>query len=519
MKKSLLFLLLLPLVAGCSPTNSDKIDINSTLNDFAKGIKVDVEVIETHKNESTTYYYTNTSKEKEFSYILYENEAKTKKLLHEYFVTGDELDDNLVYATRLNVNNEYNKYQMYNPYNSEFYTWDDGYNNAFLKLTSEYFTKVSDSTYILNADGLEKANKELVTLIYSNPGFDLSTLTLKSEKGTLYFEGTMTFSTTYNYEFTATIIGQGESVQADPRSVPFEEVKDANFENMIASLRAGNYTATMENYDGDYLETTNSFLITEDKVLFNMAKSSFGYYEVGEGYSQEVVLLGEDYYKSGSPTLLTVDEIAPLFDLNRACFDYENGVYTMKSSVEGSIYSVIPVMAFAEELDDFTIVITDDSYIFTNKIGYYKTVVTITNVGTTTIPFNADNVLEAEGGITWDLVLDEDSFNQLYNVAGEEAYNIPVPNGYYSWGFEYMEDEITLAFLLTEGSETLNDDLYDYAYALIDAGYTLAEDEPGFVFGGYMFLKEVTINDESHVLAVEIFQYYEAFGISIYVVE
>ena len=82
-----------------------------------------------------------------------------------------------------------------------------------------------------------------------------------------------------------------------------------------------------------------------------------------------------------------------------------------------------------------------------------------------------------------------------------------------------MEDEITLAFLLTEGSETLNDDLYDYAYALIDAGYTLAEDEPGFVYGGYMFLKEVTINDESHVLAVEIFQYYEAFGIAIYVVE
>lgn len=47
------------------------------------------------------------------------------------------------------------------------------------------------------------------------------------------------------------------------------------------------------------------------------------------------------------------------------------------------------------------------------------------------------------------------------------------------------------------------DYFYDYAYALMNEGYMLYEEDNG-LFGGYMFLKEVVINDEENILIVEL---------------
>ena len=64
MNKKLTLALLLPLIASCGPANQPiKLDIESTLNDFKNGIKLDVTLNETHDNETKTYYFKNASKE------------------------------------------------------------------------------------------------------------------------------------------------------------------------------------------------------------------------------------------------------------------------------------------------------------------------------------------------------------------------------------------------------------------------------------------------------------------------
>ena len=96
---------------------------------------------------------------------------------------------------------------------------------------------------------------------------------------------------------------------------------------------------------------------------------------------------------------------------------------------------------------------------------------------------------------------------------------IPVPEGYTEWAMEYSEDEITFALLLAEGSETLEDDIFVYAYQLMDAGYILYEEEVGYVGGGLMFLKEVEVNGEAHILCVELVDFYGAFAVVVYIAE
>ena len=517
MNKKLTLALLLPLIASCGPANQPiKLDIESTLNDFKNGIKLDVTLNETHDNETKTYYFKNTSKEKEFSFIQYSDETKTVEALHEYYIASE---DEYIYATRLNVNNEYNLYEVYNPSTYDYYTWEDGYNNAFLSLSTDDFNKVNDSSYTLKETSLTTANNELTTLFYGNPGLTLTSLTLTQDKDGLTFTGSMVYESSYNYEFSAVVLEKGVSTECDPRMEPFANVSDASFETMLNSLKGNNYTATVENYINNELEYTGHYYTEEDVVLVENMGYTLGYYNVEEGVCQEVYKDGDNFYKNGAPVEGSLDEIRPLFSLSRACFDLSNGVYVLKDKIEGEIYTVTLLESYAEELDNFTIQINNDSYVFTNIMGSYKTVVTITNVGTTDCGFDEESVLEPTLGTTWEDVLGEQLFANIYEIAGEEAYNIPVPEGYSEWGCEYIEDEITFAFLYAEAKETFEDDFFLYAYSLIEAGYMMYEEEEGYAMGGIMFLKEAKINDEAHVLVVEIFEYYDAFGIAVYIGE
>ena len=177
--------------------------------------------------------------------------------------------------------------------------------------------------------------------------------------------------------------------------------------------------------------------------------------------------------------------------------------------MDGSVQSAI-----------FTVEIKEGSYVFTNVYSSYKTVVTFTEVGTSSTGVNEESVLEPVAAATWEDVLNPStSFSYILEVAGEEAYNIPVPENYNYWNIEYMQEEITCVLLLAEGSSTIEDDLANYGGALIDAEYQIYEEEAGYIFGGTMFIKGVEVNSEEHVLVVEVFDYYGMFGIAIYIAE
>ena len=511
-----------------STTSSDKtssttskeevLDLESCLDEFKNGIKLSIDVEENYSNQTNMYYLRNTSKEKEFSTILYKNSDRNEKSIHEYYTSLEGSDR--IYTTRLDVSNTYNYYSLYNPATSEFYNWNDGFNNAFLSLTVDSFTKVNNSSFSLKEELMESKSNEFSTLFYGNPGLKLESLNISKKDEKLIFEGTMMFESVANYTYNvkAEVITYGSNTEMDYRALPYEEVDDSDFSLIYTKLHAGNYTAVVENYDDGILDDTSYYYLNSDKLYYETQSYKAGYYEVGDGTLQEVKKQGDEFYKVGTPIEASLDELKPSLQFNRACFDKtEDGVYKLKAGVEGSMSTFTVFETYAEELDEFTITIGEnyEYFVFENVSGDYSTVVTFSNFGSTDTGFDADSVLEPMATTSWQDVVDEDSYQLLVDIAGEEAANIPVPENYDVW--YQLSEEPEYVFFAAEASETIDDDIFAYYLALMDAGYFISEEEG--MNGGVMGLKEIEVNGESHVLVVEFLEYEGMFCVLVYIGE
>lgn len=486
------------------------LDLVSALNSFSKGIKVDVQLNEKYGNNENTYRLVNTSKNKEFSFVQYKGE---EKVLHEYYASSN--DDEFIYQTRLNVANEYNYYKVYNPVTYDFYKWSDGYDNVFSSLTEDSFT-FENSLYSLKEEALKLASPYLSTLLYGNPGLDVTSFVVGNEgldikiSATAKFEG----STTYDYTFAASVVSYGEKVEMDYKDVPYSEVKDEVFEKMISDLKGNNYTARITNDDGfDLVESV--FYSNEDKVYYETSEYHAGFYVNEENLIQEVKKEGEDFYKVSSPMEGNISEVMPSFNVSRAVFDEKDGIYTLKDKVEGEMSSFIVLEAFADTLDELEIRVTENGYEVKNTYDDCLTTVEFVDIGSTEVGFNKDTVLEPVLSVTWDSVLDEDSYNLLVDIAGEYASLIPVPEGYDTW--YQLSEEPEYVFFASEAKETTDDDIYAYALALMEAGFILSEEEG--MNGGIMGLMEVSIDGTTSVLVVEFLPYYGSFAILVYIGE
>lgn len=527
MDQKKLLLLLLPLVVSCgtpasnsNTTSSEEekniLDLESTLNDFKKGIKVSVEMKETRNGQEKNLYFQNTSKVKEFSFIQFKDETKQEKGIHEYYVSQENDEDDLVYLTRLNVSNSYTYYPVYNTVSTTNYTWSDGYNNAFLSLTVDSFTKVNDFTYILKDELLSSKSDEFSTLFYGNPGLVLDALSLCKINDELVLTSSLSFETNYVYQVEASVLQLGENVEMDYRFQPFEEVEDNLFSQMLASLKENNYTATIENYDDDFLDSTSVLYSENDKIYYETLGYKSGYYSLKDGTIQEVKKEDEDFYKVGSPREESLNRYRASFNISNTCFNKENNIYTLKNDVEGDISSIITLEGvLAEDLNDFTITIEDNSYTFSNIDGTDKTVVTFTDIGTTSVGFAEDSVLEPVATSSWSDVLTEDDYQLLVNLVGEDAAkDIPVPENCTDWVQASEETEDYLTFV-AGASATIEDDFFAYYLTLMDLGYYINEEEMG-ESGGYVAAKEITVNGEPKVLAVEFLYDEYAFYIIVY---
>lgn len=539
MDQKKLLLLLLPLVVSCgTPVSSNEIssleepssnsnttsseeeknilDLESTLNDFKKGIKVSVEMKETRNGQEKNLYFQNTSKVKEFSFIQFKDETKQEKGIHEYYVSQENDEDDLVYLTRLNVSNSYTYYPVYNTVSTTNYTWSDGYNNAFLSLTVDSFAKVNDFTYTLKDELLSSKSDEFSTLFYGNPGLVLDALSLCKINDELVLTSSLSFEKNYVYQVEASVLQLGENVEMDYRLQPFEEVEDNLFSQMLASLKENNYTATIENYDDDFLDSTSVLYSENDKIYYETLGYKTGYYSLEDGTIQEVKKEDEDFYKVGSPREESLNRYRASFNISNTCFNKENNIYTLKNGVEGDISSIITLEGvLAEDLNDFTITIEDNSYTFSNIDGTDKTVVTFTDIGTTSVGFAEDSVLEPVATSSWSDVLTEDDYQLLVNLVGEDAAkDIPVPENCTDWVQASEETEDYLTFV-AGASATIDDDFFAYYLTLMDLGYYINEEEMG-ENGGYVAAKEITVNGEPKVLAVEFLYDEYAFYIIVY---
>ena len=516
-----LFLVLIPFVSGCKNDGEKqkKFDFEATLADLQKGVKVEVSGTQTYDGKTQNIYLLNTSKGDEFSFIQFKDETKEQKVLHECVVKGE---DGKAYTTRLDVSNEYNYYKTYNPTTSEYFVYDGFFSNPFESLSADNFNKESNNSYSLKNANLSEVSNPMTNLFYGNPGLSLDSFKMTYSKdkkltfdATASFEGNGLF---YEFEFTAKVVGKGNTVQADYRTPKFEEVSDPAFEKMLSDLKSNNYTSTVVDSEEGINVASSTYYSNEDKIYYETLGFKRGFYTTEDGAIQEVKKDGDDFYKVGSPFEdASLDEVRPTFNISRACFDEKDGVYTLKDGVEGYMSVITVFETQSEELDSFEIHISSAGYDFINTSGSYKTIVSFFDFGTTDVGFTKDSVLEPVAGTKWSDVVDADSYQLLVNIAGEEAAAlIPVPNGYSEW-MQFSEEPEYVLFA-SMSSSTIDDDIYDYFMQLVEAGFMIYEEAPG-LNGGVMAIAAVVVNGEDHVLAVECLEDSGMFCIVIYIVE
>lgn len=500
-------LMFIGLLSGCgNQTSFEEADFIA----LQKGFRFEVLVQEKVDGSEKSYRIDTAHQGDSFSYIQYKDMEGTEKQYHECYVKQD--GSNQIFSTRLDVANEVHYYPVYNPATSEYYTWNDGYENVFGKLAYSDFSK-EDNHYVLSADKLTEVSSFLITQVYGNPGLVLDTFSLyvKNKNISLNIEASFKVGDKqYAYTFDASVVEKGDTVRVDATAVPFEAVSDASFEQMLTTLKSHNWTATTTNYEQDSVTSSSILKSNEDKFYYSFPGTELqaGFYVTDENLVQEVTHIDGEFYRVGEPMEGSLDEIRSPFHISRACFDLVDGTtiqYKMKN-VEGDLGTIYPLYVEADTLSDFVITIETDQYIFENRYGDVKTTIVFNQLGTTDVGFNKDTVKDYVEAVTWASILDADSYAFVLQIASEESLNaLPVPSGYETSTWIQFSEEPESALLWAEGKSTLADDLVAYGEVLAAAGYTAsAEGGPN---GGSLYIKDA--------LAVEILEFEMGFAIVI----
>lgn len=498
-------LMLMGLLSGCGNQSTfEEADFIALQEGFRLGVVVNEKV----DGKEKIYQIDTAHQGDSFSYIQYTDSVGTEKQFHECYVKQEGSDR--LFTTRLDVANEVHYYPVYNPATSEYYTWNDGYENVFTKLVYSDFIR-KDNHYELSESKLAEVSPFLITQVYGNPGLVLDTfsLTIKSKNIFLNIEASFQMSKkVYDYTFDALVVEKGSSVCVDATAVPFEEVSDASFEQMMTTLKSYNWTASATNYEQDSVTSTSIFQTNENKLFYSIQDGVLeaGFYVTDENLVQEVTKMNGEFYRVGEPLEGSLTEIWPSFRISRACFDLVDGTtnqYKMKK-VEGDLGTLYPLYVEADVLADFVITIEENRYIFENRYQDVKTTIIFDQLGSTDVGFSKETVKDYTETVTWAEILDADSYAFVLQITSEEELNLlPVPSGYETSTWIQFSEEPEYALLWAEGKSTLADDLVAYGEALIAAGYTSSpEAGPN---GGNLYIKDA--------LAVEILEFETGFAI------
>ena len=502
--KSASLILLLGLLAGCGSTSEsatpsqpetlptepvtpsepetkpeESVDLNSILDTFSQGIKIETNGVETAKGKETKLYYETVSKPQELSFVSYYEESRTDKHIHEYYTSQNE--DGYVYGTRLDVSNVYQYLKIYNGLVGDYYRWTDGFDNLFSLISDTDFEEIEKNVFSLNEVVFDELNPYLSTLFYGNPGMTFTSLTMSvTNKTEISFHAEAQFGKDYSYIFDSNVVESGIDTKMNYRITPFEDVVDDHFSEMITSLKQNNYKAVVTNYKKGAVDSTSTFISNEDKISYVTGYYDYGYYVTSEGLLQAVEKKEDgNYYKVGAPEEADLNKIRAGFNLSRACFDYDESTktYTLKKGVDGSMYSIVLLETIADEFVDLTITGTKElGYTFTNVNGENKTVVEFTDVGSADVGYDPNTVLDPVVTTTWQDVLTPEDAETLATLIGEEnVSSIPSPEGYTEWTKDAVSTAEKIRFV-SPMLETIEDDIFAYYEALTGVDFVCIDD-------------------------------------------
>ena len=504
MKKSTLLVSLLSILAmtACggndsNPDNSgtggdeggeqeDKVLTQETLEELAKGYVLESKVTE-KINDNVHYFYSDSFHDGDsFTYKVYatSNSEPTKNQLNIFETYSKDKDGNLVNERR-NISNQKTYYKRVIA--GQLIDFDRGYANffSFLELTD---FEENEGVFTLKESSIDKVSPFIITQLYGNEGFELDSLEISyvDENLTLsvvaapYIAGT----TTYNYSFDVVVKDLGEDVSFAKRADPYEEVSDETFEGMLTALKNKNYKMVQQDYYKNNLSSTSTLIVNGDLTYreneYDGTTYKIATYKDGDKYYEANNVDGK-FVKSGEVDVSVFNALFSSFNISRACFDLTNNKYVVKDDVTGDSSVYTPFISDVSEISNFSIEITNDSYIFTNIGGDYKTVVTFTNVGSADVGYTIDDIQEPtiDESSAWAQLLDEESLAILTSIYGENVDLLPVPtdlntDGWVDFGYEgEMSGLLFMGETPTPTQETVN----AYYEQLTNAGFIDLEEE------------------------------------------
>ena len=369
-------------------SSEETFNFENDFNELKKGIKVKVVVEEKTTSGNTNYYYLeNSSKNNEFSSIMYKSQEFNSEKSNIYY-TKLANDDN-VYCIRLGIDNEYVYYPLYNGYIGELFSWNnDGFRNVFDFISSSMFIK-NDNKFTLKSNALSNKNIQasLSTLLYGNVGLEIDNFEIYYENNNLKIASSGFYSSYYTYTFSATVEELGNNFEIKKNIYPYEEKSDENFTKMIDELKENNYTATIKEYEENTLVKTSLYQCTKEGIYVEVDEYKYGFYSVDENHIQEIVKKGDIFKKEGLPEEEKLEIFQPKFNMSFSCFEKKEDKYHLLNNVDADIYTYTIVGIYATTLDDFTIEIIEDGYLFTNIGEDEKIEVEFKNIGNTSLPY------------------------------------------------------------------------------------------------------------------------------------
>lgn len=507
MKKSTLLVSLLSILAitACGGNNSNpdnsgtggdeggeqeevKVLTQETLEELAKGYVLESKVTE-KINDNVRYFYSDSFHDGDsFTYKVYatSNSTPSRDQLTIFETYSKNENGNLV-SERRSINNQKTYYKLTYPLTGDFIQFDTGYTNffSFLELTD---FEENEGAYTLKESSIDKVSPFIITQLYGNEGFELDSLKISYVEDDLtllveaapYIAGT----TTYNYTFDVVVKDLGEDVNFAKRADPYDEVSDETFEGMLTALKNKNYKMVQQDYYKNNLSSTSTLIVNGDLTYreneFDGTAYKIATYKDGDKYYEANNLDGK-FVKAGEVDASIFNKLFSSFNISRACFELTNKKYVVKNDVTGDSSVFTPFISNVSEISDFSIEITNDSYIFTNIGGDYKTVVTFINVGSADVGYTLDDIQEPtiDESSAWAQLLDSDSLAILTSIYGENVDLLPVPTdlnreGWVDFGIEgEMSGLLFMGETPTPTQETVN----AYYEQLTNAGFIDLEAE------------------------------------------
>ncbi len=317
----------------------------------------------------------------------------------------------------------------------EPYLWTEyGFENAFLELSPDSLVKESDTVY--SVDIADVSSTFLFNLSSQVFGMDYGTInefkiTVDGEGNPVGYSGTyetideeffgMKIKTDITFE--ATIDETGKDVIKGV--TPLTGTADPDLTAALESLSGNNYEYTYQKYAGHYpddgeFDASSSAVATvkgDNLKLTSYYKNGTinyngGYYTV-DGRTQEVVTIGDGYYKNGDAQAYTLSvDVLPLFDISPLFFDKtEDGVYVLNAEkyYTGSDQAYSYSLLNSSYITDLTITLNDDGSVsFVNYIpggahtAAEMVVETFSNIGgVTSDPIDTTTVHDTIAGLTW----------------------------------------------------------------------------------------------------------------------